>query len=81
MFYISGIQQMAPATFKTELQKTVLVQSAADVFLFFITCGDALLYSKDFCHTIGISRVSFAPVELLHDMLGTNIGAATILSI
>lgn len=30
---------------------------------------------------MGISRVSFAPVELLHDMLGTNIGAATVLSI
>ena len=50
-------------------------------FLFFILCGDRLLYSKDFCHTIGISRVSFAPAELLHDMLGTNIGAATVLSI
>ncbi len=35
MFYISEIQQMAPATFKTELQKTVLVQSAADVFFIF----------------------------------------------
>lgn len=50
-----------------------------DIFLF-ITCGDKRFDSKTFSATLGISRVSFAPEETMHNILGTNIGAATIFS-
>lgn len=121
MFYVSEIQQVAPTTFKTELQKAVytafeqlgisfervdtdeaitmddcvsinkkmnmdmvktlfLCNRQQTDFYLFITCGDKPFRSKDFSHTMGISRVSFAPAELLRDMLGTSIGAATALS-
>lgn len=50
-------------------------------FYLFITRGDKPFKSKDFGHALDISRVSFAPAELLYEMLGTNIGAATVLSI
>ncbi len=49
-------------------------------FYLFITTGDKPFKSKDFSHALGVSRVSFAPAELLYSMLGTHIGAATILS-
>ncbi|MDO4365073.1 MAG: YbaK/EbsC family protein, partial [Clostridia bacterium] len=34
--------------------------------------------SKDFSNALRISRVSFAPAELMLEMLGTKIGAATV---
>lgn len=49
-------------------------------FYLFITRGDKPFRSKDFSHALDIARVSFAPAELLHDMLQTPIGAATVLS-
>lgn len=49
-------------------------------FYLFITRGDKPFKSKDFSHILGISRVSFAPAELLYSMLGTHIGAATVFS-
>lgn len=49
-------------------------------FYLFITRGEKPFKSKDFSHALGVSRVSFAPAELLYDMLETNIGAATVLS-
>lgn len=51
------------------------------VFYLFITKGDKAFKSKDFCNVLGISRVSFAPVEMMDTMLGTKIGAATIFSV
>ena len=50
-------------------------------FYLFITCGDKPFSSKDFSNALGISRVSFAPAELMLEMLGTKIGAATVFSI
>lgn len=50
-----------------------------DLFLF-ITAGDKRFDSKAFSHAIGSSRVSFAPEDLMHSALGTNIGAATVFS-
>lgn len=50
-----------------------------DIFLF-ITCGDKRFDSKTFSAALGITRVSFAPEETMHNILGTNIGAATIFS-
>ncbi len=49
-------------------------------FYIFVTCGDKPFRSKEFSHALGISRVSFAPVELMREMLHTEIGAATALS-
>jgi Ala-tRNA(Pro) deacylase len=49
-------------------------------FHLFITCGKKPFKSKDFSGVLGISRVSFAPPELMEGMLGTKIGAATIFS-
>ncbi|EQH98330.1 ybaK / prolyl-tRNA synthetases associated domain protein [Clostridioides difficile F314] len=42
--------------------------------------GDKPFKSTNFSNALGISRVSFAPVELMEKMLGTKIGAATIFS-
>ena len=50
-------------------------------FYLFITCGDKPFSSKDFSNALGISRVSFAPAELMLEMLGTKIGAATVFSV
>ena len=49
-------------------------------FYLFITCGDKPFRSKDFSNALGVSRVSFAPAELIETMLGTKIGAATVFS-
>lgn len=49
-------------------------------FYLFITVGDKPFKSKDFSNALGISRVSFAPVELMEKMLCTKIGAATVFS-
>lgn len=49
-------------------------------FYLFITCGNKPFRSKDFSTALGISRVSFAPAELMKAMLGTKIGAATVFS-
>lgn len=49
-------------------------------FYLFITCGDKPFRSKDFGTALEISRVSFAPKELMAEMLGTVVGAATVFS-
>lgn len=49
-------------------------------FYLFVTVGDKAFRSKDFSNALGISRVSFAPVEKMETMLGTKIGAATVFS-
>lgn len=49
-------------------------------FYLFIMPGDKPFKSTNFSNALGISRVSFAPVELMEKMLGTKIGAATIFS-
>ena len=49
-------------------------------FYLFITVGSKPFRSKDFSEALNVSRMSFAPIELMETMLGTKIGAATILS-
>lgn len=49
-------------------------------FYLFITKGDKPFCSKDFSSALDISRVSFAPAELMETMLDTKIGAATVFS-
>lgn len=54
-------------------------QKKTDFYLL-ITTGEKKFQSKRFSHALDISRVSFAPKELLDKMLETKIGAATIFS-
>lgn len=46
----------------------------------FVTAGNKRFDSKWFSQELNTSRVSFAPEESMHMLLGTNIGAATIFS-
>jgi len=49
-------------------------------YYLFITKGEKAFSSKDFSNQLKISRVSFAPAEMMENMLGTKIGAATVFS-
>lgn len=49
-------------------------------FYLFITAGSKPFRAKDFSAAMDVARLSFAPVERMHDMLGTDIGAATVFS-
>lgn len=49
-------------------------------FYLFITAGDKPFKAKGFSAALGVARVSFAPAELMEQMLGTKIGAATVFS-
>lgn len=50
-----------------------------DFYLFITTAGKPFR-SKEFSNALGVSRISFAPAELLQSKLGTKIGAATVFS-
>lgn len=64
-----------------EIVKTLfLCNRQQTAFYLFITTGSKPFRSKDFSNALGVSRVSFAPAELMETMLGTKIGAATVFS-
>lgn len=44
------------------------------VFYLFITTGEKAFDTKAFSNALGISRVSFAPAELMEEMLGSKVG-------
>ena len=48
-------------------------------FYLFAIAGDKPFSTKIFSHTLGVARVSFATKEMLLSMVGTEIGASTIL--
>ncbi len=50
-------------------------------FYLFVTTADKPFSAKNFSHALGVSRVSFAPVDLMETMLGTKVGAATVFSV
>lgn len=50
-------------------------------FYLFITAGNKAFKAKDFSNALGVSRVSFAPSDLMEKMLGTKIGAATVFGV
>ncbi|MBC9914463.1 prolyl-tRNA synthetase associated domain-containing protein [Chitinophaga varians] len=50
-------------------------------FYLFVTTADKPFITKDLSRVMGISRVSFAPVALLDNMLGTTVGATTIFGV
>ena len=49
-------------------------------FYLFITAGDKPFKTKYFSKALGIPHVSFAPAELMKEILGTEIGGATVFS-
>jgi Ala-tRNA(Pro) deacylase len=49
-------------------------------FYIFVTPGDKPFRTKDFSSAMGISRVSFAPAEILFEMLGCKVGGTSVLS-
>lgn len=66
---------------KTKIVKTLfLCNRQKTMFYLFVTTDDKPFVTKNFSATLGISRVSFAPPELLLEMLGTRVGATTALS-
>ena len=65
-----------------EMVKTLfLCNSKKTAFYLFITNGEKPFKSKNFSNALGISRVSFAPAELMESILGVKIGAATVFSV
>lgn len=65
-----------------EMVKTLfLCNRQKTEFYLFITRGSKPFRSRDFDRALGVSRVSFAPPELMETMLGTEIGAATVFSL
>lgn len=62
--------------------KTILLTNRQKtLFYLFVTPGDKPFVTRDFSSAMGISRVSFAPEELMIELLGTGHGSATVLSI
>ena len=50
-------------------------------FYLYVMPGDKPFITKEFGAALQISRVSFAPAEKLHELLGTEVGATTPLSL
>ena len=50
-------------------------------FYLYVTEGDKPFVTKDFSRKLEISRVSFAPSEMLSEMLGCEVGSTTILTL
>jgi Ala-tRNA(Pro) deacylase len=49
-------------------------------YYLFVTVGEKPFRAKEFSTALGVSRVSFAPVEKMNTLLQTEIGAATVFS-
>ncbi len=65
-----------------DMVKTLfLCNSKKTKFYLYITGGNKPFKSREFCDCLGVSRLSFAPKELMDEMLGTKIGAATVFSV
>lgn len=61
--------------------KTLLVCNRQQTnFYLYVTRGDKPFVTKDFSHSLEISRVSFASEQQLFDICGTKIGATTMFS-
>lgn len=49
-------------------------------FFLFVTTADKPFSAKEFSNALDVSRVSFAPADLMGKMLGTKIGSTTVFS-
>lgn len=64
-----------------ETVKTIFLTNRQQTACYlFVTKGDKPFVTKDFGRALGVSRVSFAPADMLLAMLGTPVGGATVLS-
>ena len=62
-----------------EMVKTLfLCNRQKTAFYLFVTTADKPFNSKNFSKELGIPRVSFAPADLMENILGAKIGAATV---
>ncbi|MGE7608218.1 YbaK/EbsC family protein [Peribacillus frigoritolerans] len=62
-----------------KMVKTLFLSNSKKTeFYLFITTADKPFTAKNFSNALGISCVSFAPVELMEQILGEKIGAATV---
>lgn len=62
-----------------ETVKTLFLANRQETqFYLLVTPGNKPFRTKDFSHTLGVSRVSFATSEKLLELLGCKVGAATI---
>ena len=62
-----------------EMVKTLfLCNRQKTAFYLFVTTADKPFNSKNYSKELGIPRVSFAPAELMENILGVKIGAATV---
>ena len=66
---------------KMKMVKTLFLcnRQKTDFYLF-ITTAEKPFNSKELSNILNISRLSFAPIELFEEILGTKIGAATVFS-
>ncbi|MGM0238246.1 YbaK/EbsC family protein [Enterococcus sp. AZ103] len=64
--------EMVKTLFLTNRQKTS--------FYLLVTTGEKPFKAKEFSQALGVARVSFASIDLMEEILGTKIGAATIFS-
>lgn len=64
--------EMVKTLFLTNRQKTA--------FYLLVTTGEKPFNAKAFSQALGVPRVSFASVDLMEEILGARIGAATIFS-
>lgn len=62
------------------VKNLLLCNRQQTAFYLFITPGDKPFVTKDFSSAMGISRVSFAPQDMLDEKLGVSIGATTALA-
>ncbi|WP_343689282.1 YbaK/EbsC family protein [Chitinophaga sp.] len=70
------------AKLNVEIVKTLFLCNRQQTnFYLFVTTADKPFVTKDFSSAVGIPRVSFAPVALLNNLLGTPVGGATIFGI
>jgi len=58
-----------------------LCNSKKTEFYLFITTADKPFKAKNFSKALGISRASFAPAELMEQILDVKIGAATVFGV
>ena len=70
-------QALGVPTVKTLL----LCNRQQTMFYLYVMPGDKPFSTKDFGAALQISRVSFAPAEMLQEFLGTEVGATTPLSL
>ena len=73
--------QHIDAKIGVRIVKTIfLCNRQQTAFYLYVTTDDKPFVTRDFCGSLGIPRVSFAPADKLWELTGVLVGATTILS-